>query len=413
MRLKKWVKVTIFLFIILAVGAASLLTINFMGLFDSKKNNNPETKKEVEVVKEDPIKIYKASLVATGDGLIHSPIYKSVYDSATGTYDFKDILTYIKEEIKDYDLKYYNQETVFGGKEIGYSSYPCFNTQSEYGDAMIDAGFNLVSLATNHSYDRGRQASLNSINYWKQQENVLTAGMYADEEDKASLRIGEVNNIKYGFLSYTTVTNGLFNANIEPLISYFTKERAQADVQALKDAGVDIIIVAIHWGTEYVLDPVNEQVDIANYLSELGVNIVLGTHSHCVEPVTKIGDTIVFYSLGNFLSNQGDLYSTIRYKGVVGMLGSLEITKTVNTDLNTTEISIGNVGVDLTYTYNKNHTNYKVIPFSKMTTDYLANYLDVYQEYKKVVTKLDPEGTLVNVKLANGMEETPDNQLDA
>lgn len=114
------------------------------------------------------------SLVMVGDYLIHSSVYKDAAKNAGGTgYDFKPMLKYIKEKIQDYDLAYYNQETILGGAEIGVSDYPNFNSPYEAGDAMIDAGFNLVSLATNHTMDSKEKAVLNSRKYWDRQENVL------------------------------------------------------------------------------------------------------------------------------------------------------------------------------------------------------------------------------------------------
>ena len=126
-----------------------------------KKDDVKEQKQEEEVVskKEE----MDASLVMVGDALIHSSIYLDAY---TGSgYDFKPMLKEIKPMIKDYDLKYYNQETILGGTELGLSNYPRFNSPYEVGDAFIDAGFNLVSLATNHTMDKGEQGVINSLNY--------------------------------------------------------------------------------------------------------------------------------------------------------------------------------------------------------------------------------------------------------
>ena len=149
----------------------------------------------------------KASLLMVGDALIHSTLYQ---DAKTNDgYDFKPMLERIKPIASKYDLEYYNQETILGGEELGLSNYPRFNSPYEVGDAFIDAGFNLVSIATNHTMDKGEQGVLNSLAYWNKQKNILTAGSYSSFEDRDRKAIKEINGIKYAFFSYTTWTNGL------------------------------------------------------------------------------------------------------------------------------------------------------------------------------------------------------------
>ena len=170
-RLKKRAKKQL-LFIIIFI----LLLFSFFGvkyLWNDTKINKTNNNKEQEII-EDPIKTYKASLIATGDGLVHSTVYEAAYNSSTKTYDFANMLTYTKDLLKDYDIKYYNQETIFDDTE-SYGGYPRFNTPSGFGTSMIEAGFNVVSLATNHSMDRGADSAKRSTTWWKEQKNVLTS----------------------------------------------------------------------------------------------------------------------------------------------------------------------------------------------------------------------------------------------
>ena len=130
--------------------------------------NKPKEEKEIkkenkEEIKEETPKTSKLSLVMVGDALLHSSLYRDGYKN--GKYDFTSQLEFIKPIIKNYDLAFYNQESILGGTEIGLSDYPTFNSPQEFGDAMIDAGFNLVSLANNHTLDRGEKAVLNSCEY--------------------------------------------------------------------------------------------------------------------------------------------------------------------------------------------------------------------------------------------------------
>ena len=393
-RLKTKAKKNIFLIFTLL-----LILFGFIGYKFVFNDNDPidkiiENNKSEE--KENPIKNYTAKLIATGDGLVHSTLYKAAYNNTTSTYDFSNMLTYTKEKLKDYDIKYYNQETVFDDEEA-YGGYPRFNTPSGFGTSMIEAGFNVVSLATNHSMDRDADSAKRSTSWWKKQENVLTHGMATSEEERNNYQIMEANGITYTMLSYTYGTNGLGAAEIakEPyLVNLYNEEIIKKDIEAVRDK-VDILIVAMHWGNEYQQDASNTQREQAKFLADNGVDIVLGTHSHCIQPWEMIDDTIVFYSFGNFISNQmGAEQANVRKVGVIGMFATLEINKTVDTEKNTTTIEINNIGADLNYTYRFYNSNigkndYLVIPFSKMEEKYLSNYQSVYEEFSNVLKKYD------------------------
>jgi len=391
-KLKKKAKRKLLLIFTLLIFLFGYVGINY--IFDKKNtsNNNINTPSEPE----NPIKTYTAKLIATGDGLLHQPVYNAGYNKSTKTYDFSDILAYTKEKLKDYDIKYYNQETVFDDTKK-YSGYPKFNTPSGFGTSMIDAGFNVVSLATNHSMDSGTDSAKRSVQWWKNQKGILTSGMATSEEERTDYQIMEANGITYTMLSYTYGTNGLgTNAiNQEPyLVNLYSEELVKKDVEAVRDK-VDIVMVAMHWGNEYQQTASTKQKEQAAYLASLDVDIVLGTHSHCIQPWEMIDDTVVFYSFGNFLSNQMAADSSlIRKVAVVGMFATLDITKVVNTEKNTTTITIDNIGADLNYSYKfynkeKGKHDYKVIPFSKMESKYLNNYEKVYNEFSNVLKKYD------------------------
>ena len=344
-------------------------------------------------------KTYKLSMVMVGDNLIHSSIYKEAnklagYDG----YDFKPMITMIKDKVKGYDLAYYNQETILGGSELGLSDYPTFNSPYEAGDAMLDAGFNMVSLATNHTIDRGEKAVLNSCEYWNSKTDVLTAGSYCSEEERNEVKVMEKNNITYTMLNYTYGTNGIaipkgkdYLVNVWPMdynadygVGYEAfKETVKKDVERVRDK-VDVLIVAMHWGVEYTHTPTKYQKDAAEFLASLGVDIVIGTHPHVVQPVEWIDDTIVFYSLGNFISAQEQ---SDNYNKMVGLMSSLDITKTVKGD--DVDIKIDNINNELIFTYYQGYRNFKVIPFSEINSTYLPTYESVYNEYSEVVKMYD------------------------
>ncbi len=326
---------------------------------------------------------YEAKLLMVGDALIHSSVYNDAL-TEDGTYDFKPMLKYVKPILKSYDLKYYNQETILGGSSLGYSSYPRFNSPIEVGDAFLDAGFNLVSLANNHTMDKGETGVINSVNYWKSKKNVVFSGQWTSWEERNTNPVYSVNGINYAFFSYTTWTNGLETpADKEYLNNVYSNEKAYLDINAVKDRA-DVIIVAMHWGEEYNLDEIDEQREIANYLSSLGVNIIIGTHPHVVEPVEYInnGDTLVIYSLGNFISGQ------IGLDRLTGLMMEVTIKKMVDADDNV-HISIVNPKAELVYTTAP--PNIRVYPYKELNDDILLNYQYHYDKYKKIVGKYLPE----------------------
>lgn len=370
--------VFVILLIILLIGGIYLYTKN------NQQENPKQLKKETEEVKKEEPKTSKLSLVMVGDALLHSSLYKDGYKN--GKYDFSSQLEYIKPIIQNYDLAFYNQESILGGTELGLSDYPTFNSPQEFGDSMIDAGFNLVSLANNHTLDRGEKAVLNSCNYWKNKD-VLTAGSYSSKEEAEEIKIKEKNGIKYTLLAYTYGTNGIkVKEGKEYLVNLYSDEKAKADIEKVRDK-VDLLMVSMHWGTEYKTEPTETQKKQAEYLSSLGVDIIIGTHPHIIEPITYINDTLVIYSLGNFISAQS---TNNDYNTMVELMTSVDIIKEEK-DGQTT-IKLDNLNNELLYNYyqkGSKWTNFKVIPFSMMNENYNKDYQRLYEKYSAVVKMYD------------------------
>ena len=345
-----------------------------------KTVNESQEKKEPEVKEE------RLSLIMVGDALLHSSLYRDGYQN--GTYDFTSQLELIKPEIQKHDLAFYNQESILGGTSIGLSDYPNFNSPQEFGDAMIDAGFNLVSLANNHTMDRGVTAIQNSCDYWKTKD-VLTAGSYCSAEDAEEIKIKEKNGIKYTMLAYTYGTNGITVPSDKPyLVNLYSDELAKADIEKVRDK-VDLLIVSMHWGTEYRSEPTDEQKREAEYLSNLGVDIIIGTHPHVIEPITYINDTLVIYSLGNFISAQS---TNNDYNTMVELMTSVDVVKT--TKDGKSEIKLENLNNELLYNYYQKDSrwhNFKVIPFSQMNETYNSDYKRLYEKYSSVVRMYNPD----------------------
>ena len=374
-RVKRIVLIVVFVNIILFISLC-----NFSVFDNNVKVEDVVIKKEEKPKKQE----YKASLIMVGDALIHSNLYLDA-KQADGTYDFKPMLELTKPITSKYDLAYYNQETILGGTSLGLSSYPRFNSPTEVGDAFIDSGFNLVSLATNHTMDKGEIGVLNSLDYWTKQTNVVKAGSYSSFEERNQEKIYEINGIKYAFFSYTTWTNGLETPNgKEYLNNVYSDEKAQTDISKVRDE-VDVVLVAMHWGDEYSLGISERQLQIANYLSSLGVDIIIGTHPHVVEPIEFIGKTLVIYSLGNYISDQ------IGITRLTGLMLAVDIYKVIEND--TITISIENIKADLIYTKSTYGRDFKVYPYSTLNNVLLPNYKEYYEQYKSVVTERYPHIT--------------------
>lgn len=375
-----------------------ILIIGIYFGYNKLLNNHNNISSDSKVNVDDNNHSTSISLIMAGDNLINDKLYNAAKKD-DGSYDFKSMYSYIKDIVKNYDLAYYNQETILGGSEIGVSSYPAFNSPYEVGDATIDTGFNLVSLATNHTLDRGEKAIINSLNYWNKKSNVLTSGSYLSNNDRNKVNIKEVNNITYTMLNYTYGTNGIkvpegkeYLVNIWPCTGNNPdndtkyqeyKKVVKEDILRVRDK-VDLLIVAMHFGVEYTHVPTKYQIDMAEFLSSLGVDIIIGTHPHVIMPITYINDTLVIYSLGNFLSAQD---TNNDYNTTVGLLSSIKITKNIDKD-NNSSIKLSDLNNELIYTTNKD--GYKIIPFSNPDIkDYLNDYERVYNKYANIVRSID------------------------
>ncbi len=206
----------------------------------------------------------------------------------------------------------------------------------------------------------------------EKKEGIVTSGQWSSQEERDMVRIYEKNNIKYAFFAYTTSLNGYLTK--EYLVNMYSDEKVKNDIDKIKDK-VDLIIVSMHWGKEYKNYPNSEQERIANYLSSLGVNLIIGHHPHVVQPVKYINDTLVIYSLGNFISNQ----LTLGINQGIGLMVGMDIV--VEED----NVKFENIYKELILAYSENSTNFKVIPFSKLNNNLLNNYESIKEKYMKIV----------------------------
>ncbi len=252
----------------------------------------------------------KVKFIGVGDNLIHGMLYLQAKNRANGNgYDFDYAYENIEHYFDDFDIKFINQETLVNDA-FAPSTYPQFSSPVELGKKVIDMGFNAIGMSNNHSYDKGPDGIRSSLDFWSKQENIEYFGFYTGD-DQSDIKYMDVNGIRVAFLAYTSYTNGLsiYDESCPKIIYTDNFDAISRQVETAKNNS-DIVIVSCHWGVEETNQPIDEQYKIANKLNELGVDAIIGTHPHVIQPVEWIVNpenghkTIVCYSLGNFISAQ-------------------------------------------------------------------------------------------------------------
>ncbi|MBQ7271981.1 MAG: CapA family protein, partial [Campylobacter sp.] len=250
------------------------------------------------------------SLIAVGDNLIHSKIIEAGYNEANKSYDFKELYAYIKDKIKQADIKIINQETILVQDRKKISGYPAFGSPLEVGFAVKYAGFNIIAHATNHALDKGETGIQDSINFWSQFDDVAYIGISPDHNKSEFIKIFKKNDISVALLNYTYGLNGYKPPKGKNyLVNLLSdEEKIKSDLEfARKNA--DFVVVLPHWGVEYSHKPTKEQQKKAHFLANAGADLIIGTHPHVIQPLEFITtddnrSVPCFYSLGNFISNQ-------------------------------------------------------------------------------------------------------------
>lgn len=263
----------------------------------------------------EPFKPTTINIKMVGDMLMHT----GVSDSGRmddGSYNYDHLFANVKADIQSADIAMVNQEVILGGTELGLSGYPTFNAAYEVGDALVNAGFNVVLHATNHTIDKGAKGVDNCINYWKSKHpTVGVLGINQTAEDVNNIYVYTQGDIKVAILNYTYGTNGIaLPTGREYIVNLLDKERVVSDLKKAKEIA-DFVIVAPHWGPEYKHEPWNEpgsiydEVGWAQLMADNGADLIIATHPHVIQPVEWIegangNKTLCYYSLGNFVSNQ-------------------------------------------------------------------------------------------------------------
>ena len=291
--------------VLLLIGVSVYACLNK----ENKEAKEPEkkvedTEKNVEEVYAEP----EIDIVMVGDILLHEPVQESG-KIADGTYNYDHLFANVAEDIQAADIAIANQEVILGGTEIGLSGYPNFNGPFEVGDALAKAGFNVVLHATNHTLDRGKEALVNCMNFWKQKHSdVAVLGIFDSQEAYDNdIYVYEQDGIKIAILNYTYGTNGMpFPEDMPFALAMLDEEKVVSDIEKANELA-DFVVVCPHWGTEYEHTEDAGQEYWTKVFLEHGVDLVLGTHTHYIQPVEMLRDEngntmLVYYSLGNFIN---------------------------------------------------------------------------------------------------------------
>lgn len=230
-----------------------------------------------------------------GDILLHNPLY---------TYtDYNPSFASVKSRMMSIDFLLANQESLPGGVEFGLSGYPFFNSPKHIIRDLKNNGVDMLSIANNHTMDQQEIGLLKAIKHMKEYHMPYVGG-YESLEDSETFRIVEVKKVRIGILGYTYGLNGQETPlGKEYMVSLIDSDKMISEIIALKEL-VDIIVVSVHWGNEYELQTSEMQIELSGMLANAGADIIFGHHPHVVQPYEKIGETSVFYSLGNFYSGQ-------------------------------------------------------------------------------------------------------------
>lgn len=309
------------LFILLIVIACFTYIKNrndYQNLIDTSKqeieNEKQENaKKEEEENKEEEPTDTTFTMAAIGDIMCHNTQYNDAYDKETDSYDFSYVFDDISLYTKTADICVGNLETTFAGKDVGYSGYPTFNTPDSLAYELKDIGVDVLSTAGNHALDKGFNGLSRTIDVLNDAD-IAHTGTYKTEEEQNTILTKYVKGIKIAFVNFTYGTNGIpIPSGKEFCVNLIDNDLIKKQLDLAKEQNPDIIVACMHWGNEYKTTLNDTQKELSTFLFQNGVDIILGTHPHVLEPMEKqtvtledgtTKDGFVIYSLGNFISGQ-------------------------------------------------------------------------------------------------------------
>ena len=272
--------------------------------------NSVEVSSTPEMDEQKPITF---TLTAIGDVMCHNTQYWDAYQKETNTYDFSYVFNDIKYDIQKGDIAVASLETCFAGEERGYSNYPTFNSPDSLAYSLKDIGIDVLSTAGNHCLDMGFDGLSRTIDVLNKAD-ISHLGTYQTQEERDKILFKYTKGLKVAFINYTYGTNGIPVPSDKPYcVNLIDKDLIKKDIETAKSQDADVIVACMHWGTEYQTSANKEQEDLADFLFQNGVNIILGNHPHTLQPMEKrtvtledgsTQDGFIIYALGNFICDQ-------------------------------------------------------------------------------------------------------------
>lgn len=326
----------------------------------SSNTATDQNKAKTEPVRYEPASI---SLVAVGDNLIHNTLLRDA-SNGDGSYDFTPFYEDIKPYVEAADIAVVNQESPLGTGEP--AAYPCFNTPQACGDALVSAGFDVISHANNHAMDSGSDAMYDTLDFWDTyaDSGILRVGIARDAADRAKVRYLEKNGMKIGFLAYTYGLNGNPLPDKNPdLVSLIDREKIAEEMAAVKEQ-CDAVVVLMHWGEEYQTEENSDQNELAEFLAENGATLIIGGHPHVCQPCEWVeadngNRAFCIYSTGNFISAQNQTNTMVE--------AMLQVTLTRQEN---GTVVVENPGVmPMVCYFNSRWRGYRAIPLDDYTED--------------------------------------------
>lgn len=386
---KKWQcsLVLILLIFIIGISYPIIKNTNDKKVLEKEKTTTIPTTKKREEKRE-------AKLTLVGDFLFESPFYNAIENG----YQKERYFSLVKHYFDEDDLSIGNMEVIIGNDTMsisgdGYS----FCAPSYVGDLVNTLNLQVLSTANNHVYDRGITGINSTLDYFREKTNIMTVGTYKDQSDRDKEHILEINGIKFGFLAYTYGTNSRVDINYRNLVGLYRnpdtktmdeeyKNRLTKEISELRDK-VDVLMVMMHWGDEFTFTPNNNQIEMANFLNSLNVDIIYGSHSHSIQPIDIIGDehkTLVYYSLGNFVSHDDEIARTPKGQETFDNAYQLGLLSTIELELVENKLVFNKVDTDLIVNYfNADMSDFLLIPYQ----DYSEEYENKHLRYSLGLTK--------------------------
>lgn len=365
-------KFLIFILILCCCGGIGFAIYTFFNndLNQGEASTTMQTENTEETASEE-VKEKSFTLTALGDILCHNTQYWDAYNSSTGEYDFSYVFENVEKYTSSADVTIANLETSFAGEERGYSNYPTFNSPDSLATAVKNIGVDIITTAGNHCLDMGFSGLSRTIDVLDE-NGIEHLGTYKTEEEQNEVFIKNINDLNVAFIDYTYGTNGIsIPSGKEFCVNLIDKDLIKEQIEQAQEKNADVIIACMHWGTEYQTTQNDEQEELADFLFQNGVDIIIGNHPHVIEPfetreVTMADGTVkqcfVAYALGNFTADQN--YKNTRDSIIL----NLKITKKIDGTL-----SIDNINYIPLYIYKNTSLStkkFKLIDLRQSISDY-------------------------------------------